>query len=601
MNTSANIGETISSLIGTVAVIDLLALILQSERGLSKIRGDKNKLVKNICLGVAGGLFGIYATISGITMSSGAVVSIRDVGPMMAGCIGGPLAGVIAGAVAGIHRLLYGLPDITAGTTIPCSISTLLIGIICGAISKWFAGTKKRPLKALLIAMSMEAMHLFLAFLYYWYSRSLSDGVNLLKKVTLPFMLANGIGFMLLIYLYDAVDKFKRTEDHEKQIESELGVATSIQNDMLPAIFPDFPGRKEFHIGASMEPAKEIGGDFYDFFFVDDDHFAFLVGDVSGKGVPAALFMVISKTIIKNNVQSGMPPAEAMNKANKQLCEGNDANMFVTVWLGVYEISTGELTYVNAGHNPPILKRCGGPAEYLRSRSGFILAGRKKSAYKEFHLRLHEGDRLFIYTDGITEAMNTGAEQYSEERLLKCFSGAGEEVDAPEMITLVKEDVKRFTGDAEQSDDMTMLAFWVSGRQEKLTVPAQTDKFDTLSEFMTERLTAAGVPEAVKGKMNVVLDELFSNVVKYSGSPELTLGVSAYDGHISLEMVYGGTLFDITKTEDQDITLPAKDRPVGGLGLMIVKKTMDTVTWEAQDGSNIIRLTKNSSNTEAVK
>lgn len=173
-------------------------------------------------------------------------------------------------------------------------------------------------------------------------------------------ILANAFGAFIITFCIDVVHSFQKTEEHERQISSELNIANSIQNDMLPAIFPDFPERKEFSLAAKMTPAKEVGGDFYDFFFVDSDHFAILIGDVSGKGVPAALFMVISKTILKNDAQAGLSPCQVLTKANKDLCEGNKESMFVTVWLGVYEISTGKLTYANGGHNPPLIKQGNG-------------------------------------------------------------------------------------------------------------------------------------------------------------------------------------------------------------------------------------------------
>jgi sigma-B regulation protein RsbU (phosphoserine phosphatase) len=175
---------------------------------------------------------------------------------------------------------------------------------------------------------------------------------------------------------------------------------------MLPKIFPTFPGRKEFDIYAIMNLAKEVGGDFYDFYFIDDNHFAFSIADVSGKGIPSALFMVIAKTLIKTNVQSGISLSEAMNKANLQLLEGNNEHMFVTCWIGVVEISSGKLTYINCGYNPQIIHKNGEPLTYISDLSGFVLAGSRKTQYKEYTLYLKENDKIFLYTDGITEAMD---------------------------------------------------------------------------------------------------------------------------------------------------------------------------------------------------
>ncbi|MEG1986276.1 MAG: SpoIIE family protein phosphatase, partial [Clostridia bacterium] len=541
-----NVRQMITSLIGTIALIDLIALIFQGEHRFTKFRGSNKKWLKEIVLGVMGGLFGLYATISGIPMDNGAVITVRDVGPMMAGCLGGPIGGLIAGVIAGVYRLLYGLPDLMVGSTIPCAISTLLIGVVCGFIFKSFENKKQRGLRAILIAMLMEILHLFIVFIFVWIRDDVATSAHLIGQIIAPFLIANGLAFGLLVYLIDMIQKYINVERHEKQIESELNVATSIQSDMLPSILPSFPGKKEFSIDAAMTPAKEIGGDFYDFFFIDDDHFAFSVADVSGKGVPAALFMVISKIIIKNNVMSGLPLDEAMQKVNQQLYDGNNSGMFVTVWIGVYEISTGKLTYVNAGHNPPLIKRGDNKFEYLRNLSGFILAGRKNIKYKKFETYLSDGDRLFLYTDGITEAMNAENEQYGENRLIECFSGKNKNESVAGIIKIVEKDTKLFVKDAEQSDDMTMVALMVTGEYKTMKVKATLEQFDTLSAFLTETLSKASVPSGEIGKMNMVLDELFSNVVKYSGSEDLEFGVSVYPKHIAMKMQYSGELYDIT-------------------------------------------------------
>lgn len=548
MNGLSQLGQTLASMIGTIAVIDLVAILLQGSEQLSQTIDKQRKAwLRPAVIGIVGGLFGIYATLSGVQMSNGAVVSVRDVGPMMAGCLGGPLGGLIAGSIAGIQRLLYGLPDVTAGTSIPCAVSTFCIGLICGLVRPVFDKAKKRKLAAALIAASMEVFHLLLAFLYVWGRSGLDAGISLIANVTGAFIIANSVAFTLLIFVLDRVGEYQATETHEKQIESELNVATAIQKDMLPSIFPDFPGRKEFSIDASMHPAKEIGGDFYDFFFIDDRHFAFLIADVSGKGVPAALFMVISKTIIKNNLLSGLSPAEAFTRANKQLCEGNESNMFVTAWLGVLEIPTGKLTYVNAGHNPPVVRTWGGQLTFLRKISGFILAGSIKTAYRQYTAYLSDGDRIFLYTDGVTEAMNEQNEQYGEDRLMHCLTAADEQTTASQIIRDVGADIKKFTGDAEQSDDITMVALRMTGGFDILRVEAKIENFDRLSSFMSDRLDKNGVSPAVVSRMNIVLDELYSNVVRYSGSSDFIFGVSVYPGQITLKMEYGGVLFDIAR------------------------------------------------------
>lgn len=242
----------------------------------------------------------------------------------------------------------------------------------------------------------------------------------------------------------------------KERIGAELNVATQIQADMLPRIFPAFPDRPEFDVYASMDPAKEVGGDFYDFFLVDSDHLAVVVADVSGKGVPAALFMVIAKTLIKNHAQNGERPGDVFTSTNMQLCEGNDAGLFVTAWMGVLELSTGAFVYVNAGHNPPLLKRADGDFEWLKSRPGFVLAGMEGVRYRENRLTLSPKDRLFLYTDGVTEATNGALELFGEERLQEVLNRRWD-LPVKTLLMQIKGCLDEFVGEAEQFDDITML------------------------------------------------------------------------------------------------------------------------------------------------
>ena len=262
------------------------------------------------------------------------------------------------------------------------------------------------------------------------------------------------------------IRSFMEITAEKERIGAELNVATQIQADMLPRIFPAFPERREFDIYATMDPAKEVGGDFYDFFLVDEDHLAVVIADVSGKGVPAALFMVIAKTLIKNHAQNRDTPGAVFTQTNEQLCEGNDAGLFVTAWMGVLEISTGQFVYVNAGHNPPLLKRAGGQFEWLKSRPGFVLAGMEGIRYRENTLQLEPGDELYLYTDGVTEATNSSQELFGEERLQAALN---EEPDLPvhKLLPKIKGCIDAFVGEAEQFDDITMLGLHYMERGEK--------------------------------------------------------------------------------------------------------------------------------------
>lgn len=242
----------------------------------------------------------------------------------------------------------------------------------------------------------------------------------------------------------------------KERIGAELNVATKIQADMLPKIFPAFPERGEFDIFAQMDPAKEVGGDFYDFFLVDDDHLAIVIADVSSKGVPAALFMVIAKTLIKNHAQNRCSSlGELFSKVNTQLCEGNDEGMFVTAWMGLLTISTGMLEFVNAGHNPQLVMY-EDHYEWIESQTGFVLAGLAGIPYTSEYLQLKHGSRIFLYTDGVTEAQNEKSELFGEDRLLESLTKNGK-LPLPQMLSCVREDIDAFVGAAEQFDDITML------------------------------------------------------------------------------------------------------------------------------------------------
>lgn len=261
------------------------------------------------------------------------------------------------------------------------------------------------------------------------------------------------------------VDTLKRyIADAAARIDAELAFAKAIQHSALPSVFPPYPTRKEFDIWATMHTAKEVGGDFYDFYFVDEDTLAFLVADVSGKGIPAAMFMMTSKTLLKSYAESGMSVEEVFTSANEKLCEGNDAGMFVTAWMGLLNVRTGLVTFANAGHNPPLVRHGDGSFTYLRSRPGFVLAGMEGIRYRKNELQLQPGDMLYLYTDGVTEATDASNELYGENRLAALLDGSTG-IDAEHICAAVKADVDAFVGEAPQFDDMTMLCLAYHGKQ----------------------------------------------------------------------------------------------------------------------------------------
>ena len=250
----------------------------------------------------------------------------------------------------------------------------------------------------------------------------------------------------------------------EKRIEQELEFARTIQESALPKNF-NFP-RKDFEIFASMDPAKEVGGDFYDFFFIDQNRLALVIADVSGKGIPAALFMMRAKTAIRGLAESGHSASEIMERANNTLCEGNDAEMFVTVWIGILDLTTGTLQCSNAGHEYPVMMRSGGDYEYIRDKHGLALAAMEGMHYREYELTMNPGDRLFVYTDGIPEAIDVNVEQYGPTRLTDALNGL-KEVSIADTLPAVRKNIADFVGEADQFDDITMLGIVYLGSDEK--------------------------------------------------------------------------------------------------------------------------------------
>lgn len=258
------------------------------------------------------------------------------------------------------------------------------------------------------------------------------------------------------------VEEVKRVTAEKERIGTELLMAKQIQEGMLPNIFPAFPDRSEFELYASMNPAKEVGGDFYDFFLIDDDHLALVMADVSGKGVPGALFMMASKIILQSSATQGGSPAEILSRANKTICANNPMEMFVTVWLGILELSSGRLTAANAGHEYPIIKRSDRSFELFKDKHGFVVGGMDGIKYKGYDLELRPGDKLFLYTDGVPEATNENNEMFGTERVLTALDKVQDKAPK-EILTSLHEAVDAFVGEAEQFDDLTMLCLEYKG------------------------------------------------------------------------------------------------------------------------------------------
>ena len=258
------------------------------------------------------------------------------------------------------------------------------------------------------------------------------------------------------------VESITQITAEKERINTELTLATKIQADMLPHVFPAFPERKEFELFANMDPAKEVGGDFFDFFLVDNDHLCITIADVSGKGIPAALFMMASKILLKNNAMTGKGPAEILTDVNAAICANNREQMFVTIWLGILEISTGRLTAANAGHEYPVLMRAGKDFELYRDKHGFVIGGMEGAEYSQYELQLNPGDKLFLYTDGVTEATDANKELFGSGRMIAVLNER-KDTSPTQMLEGVRRAVDDFVKEAEQFDDLTMLCLAYKG------------------------------------------------------------------------------------------------------------------------------------------
>ena len=401
------------------------------------------------------------------------------------------------------------------------------------------------------------------------------------------------------------------------RIDKELEYAKQIQLSALPT---NFPQDEDFGIYAQMIAAKEVGGDFYDFYKLSDSTVAFLAADVSGKGIPAAMFMMTAKTIIKDLAESGIPVNDIFTKANEKLCENNESGMFVTAWMGILDVNTGRLQFANAGHNPPLLKRADGSFEYLKTRAGFVLAGMEGIRYRIGELELSPGDRLFLYTDGVPEATDVDNRLYGEDRLLD-FMNKNSSVNANALLPALKANIDEFVGEAPQFDDITMLMldYKIDQGGEHMTNKKFEAKIEALSDvldFVGETLEKYECPMKVQTALCVAIEEIFVNVARYAyknnGEPAISDGGADKDvnsaasgGDVTLGIGFdeasrtvtfcisdGGVPFDPLKKPDPDVTLSADEREIGGLGIFITKKTMDSVEYAYENGKNILTMTK---------
>ena len=381
------------------------------------------------------------------------------------------------------------------------------------------------------------------------------------------------------------------------RIDKELEYAKQIQLSALPSNFPD---TENYSIYAQMIAAKEVGGDFYDFYSIDENTVLFLAADVSGKGIPAAMFMMTAKTIIRDLAERGLSVDEIFTLANEKLCENNESGMFVTAWLGKLELSTGKLSFANAGHNPPVIVHANGECEYLKSRTGFVLAGMEGMKYRSNEMTLNKGDRIFLYTDGVTEATDKNEALYGEDRL-QSYIEKNKELEPEALLSGLKGDIDLFVGDAPQFDDITMLIFDYKKKEgaamKEKVFSATKDALGEVMAFTEECLESFACPMKSQMAICVAVEEIFVNIASYayggdSGEAALSFGFDENERLMTLVVTDEGTPFNPLEKAEPDITLSADERDIGGLGIFITKKTMDTVSYSFEGGKNILTMTK---------
>ena len=380
-------------------------------------------------------------------------------------------------------------------------------------------------------------------------------------------------------------------------IEKEMSNARGIQQGLL---ITDFPCKPYCDVSSSMSAAKEVGGDFYDCFVVGDDHLAVVIADVSGKGLPASLFMATSMALIRSNVQAGGDLDKAMEKANRELSANNSMKYFVTVWIGVINLRTGDVTYVNAGHNPPFIRK-GGKYEMLRSQPDFVFGRKKRMSYNRHHLHLDVGDGIFLYTDGVTEAARTDGDMFKEDRLEKSLSSVADAGPA-ETIAKVKSDVSEFVGSADQSDDMTMMSIVYTHPydiepDEGIRVRADNQGYEKVMGRIKQRMSEAGCSARTITEMETACSEIYANIDMYAYKDKEEKGdvlvtTDVINGAVRITFTDWGIPFNPLEREDPDPILSFKERRKGGLGIMLVKKICDDVSYVREGDRNILKLEK---------
>lgn len=432
-------------------------------------------------------------------------------------------------------------------------------------------------------------------------TKDFGDGIPKLWSALLQYTLPN---MLIIVALYIscralAIRTFELSNDMAstaaaaERLEGEFKIGSEIQETSLPR---NFPNDKRLDVYATMSAAKMVGGDFYDFFYIDNNRFLFCIADCSGKGVPAAMMMMKAKTLIESMVHVKGDLLEDMQYVNKQICLNNDTYMFVTLWVGVINIDDGTVEYVNAGHNYPLIKRKDGSSEYLKNKPNCFLGAKEDIEFEVNKVSLEEGDQLILYTDGVTEALNRKGKFYGDKHLLDVVSSLPN-TSSQETVTRIKESVDEFAHGEEQADDLTVFAIKYNKKNtgEDFVVTSEINNIEKVIDFVNAELKKRNADPKVIGQMDVAIDEIFSNIVKFAYSPnigDVCISTKLKDNMFELSFIDNGKQFNPLLQDDPKLKSYKKLDKVGGLGIFITKNTMDNVTYEYKNNHNILTLYK---------
>jgi phosphoserine phosphatase RsbU/P len=434
----------------SMAVVIVVAYLFTRTKTYREVLGRRIGWKGRLLLILIFGAFSVWGTLAGVEILGG-IANTRDLGAALGGLLGGPLVGLGAGLIGAAQRLAMG-----GFVAVPSALGAIVAGLAGGAVYVLYRRRVAPVWAAVLLALFTETCLMVLNLLI---ARPFDEVAALVRQVMPAMYIVNAIGMGLFVFIVHNEERERDTARQKERMQSELNVAREIQRSIVPSLFPPFPEREEFDLHASLESAREVGGDLYDFFLLDDDHLCLTIGDVSGKGVPASLFMAVTITLLRAVGRRTYAPDEVLSQLNSALCRDNESAMFVTMFYGICNIRTGELVYACGGHMPPYVVRAGGLVEELAQPHGMGLGISERVKFDTGTATLHAGDALLVYTDGVSEAMSFDDRMFGQEGIEEVLRRGGGTLGAGELLQGVRDAVWDFAAGTEQYDDLTLLTF----------------------------------------------------------------------------------------------------------------------------------------------